>query len=677
MSIIELAYASCSAAFCLLIVLTLVQGRPSRVGLAIVGAGAVTAIWAAAMAIPTSVTAHASHLLDSLRLAAWLILMVGLVDPRTGRQMYTSSLPFRLGIVFGILLVGYEVLVLTRYGATHDDALRLRNFLRVGCGVAGLLAVENLWRNADDARRHDIWSFCLAMAAMFAFELFLYADRLMIPESGSDAVVAAGRGVVGVIAVPMMVLAMARNRTWEVNIHVSRTIVLHTFTLVSSGVFFLVLAGVGSLVRSLGGRWGPSLQLFTLLGSVAVLVPVFGSRSIRIHAKRVISRHFFSHRFDYRAEWLRFVDTVSRPSVTGEELPRRIVQALAQIVDSPSGILWRSDGSQAFVAAVGWNMPSGAGQKISAASSFIEGFRGGSWIQHRDEAPPAGWPFHSSRSWLAVPLSHAGDTIGFVVLMAPLGVSPVDWETYDLLRAAGRQAASYLAEERSTRELADARLLTEYSKKFAFVMHDLKNVASQLQLVIGNAHHHMDNEDFRRDMMVTLETSFGKINGLLEQLRGEDMPTPALIEPDRLIGDVVGGLAKLGTRVETRLAADSCRVAIDGEQFRSILSHLINNAHEAAEDGSVVVASRAAPDCVVIDVVDDGPGMDEEFIRDELFRPFRSTKKSGFGIGAYQTRELLRASGGELDVISKKGAGTIMRMTLPAQRAVRRETEIV
>lgn len=662
--------------FCLLIVLALLQGRVSGVGIALLGASALTAIWSAALAIPVPAIAGIGHLLDSLRLSAWLILMGGLVSLRSPGPIRMGSLPFLLAIGFGILLVSYEVIALAEHGASPPDFVRLRDFLRVGCGIAGLLGVENLWRNADETRHRNIWPFCLAMSGMFGFELFLYADRLMLPDAGSNAMVAAGRGLVGAIAVPLLALAMARNRTWQVNIHVSRTVVLHTLTLMASGVFFLVLAAVGALVRSLNGQWGPVLQLFTLLGSIAVLVPIFGSLGIRARLKRLIARHFFSHRFDYRAEWLRFVETVSRPSEAEEDLPRRIVKALAQIVDSPTGTLWRRDAPQGFVCAVGWNTPSDAGQKIPAVSAFIEGFRDGNWIQHRDGRLRDDWPVDDHRAWLAVPLSHGGEMIGFVVLASPLGVAPVDWETYDLLRAAGRQAASYLAEEHSTKELIDARLLNEYSKKFAFVMHDLKNIASQLKLVVSNARHHMDNEEFRRDMLLTLESSVAKLNGLLEQLRGDGVPSSAtVIEPDPLIKDVVGSLEKLGTRVETRLGARRCRIAIDGERFRSILSHLINNAHEAAQGGSVVVASRSLSGNIVIDVADDGPGMDEAFIRDELFRPFRSTKKGGFGIGVFQTRELLRASGGELDVISKKGAGTTMRMTLPLE-GVAREVEI-
>ena len=69
---------------------------------------------------------------------------------------------------------------------------------------------------------------------------------------------------------------------------------------------------------------------------------------------------------------------------------------------------------------------------------------------------------------------------------------------------------------------------------------------------------------------------------------------------------------------------------------------------------------------IVVDIVDQGAGMAPEFIRDELFQPFSSTKSGGHGIGAYQARELLRESGGDLLVLSRQGHGTTMRILLPA-----------
>jgi putative PEP-CTERM system histidine kinase len=658
----EAIYGLCAIAFLALITLMLLRGRTSGPGIGIVCACALTAAWAADLAFPGLLPGAAHAVLDSLRLSAWLILMVALIGMRERQHQGATSLPVLLAFGFCVVVVGYELGIVV-VDTTASEAHRIDDALRAGLGVGGLLAAENLLRNADDARRRALWPLCLALGAIFAFELFLYADRLMVPGAGS--VLAGGRALVGLFAVPLLALAMARNRDWRIDIHVSRTVVLHTTTLVASGVFFLALSGAGVLVRELGGSWGPPLQLLTLLGSAVVLAWVFGSRQIRIRLQQLVARHFFSNRFDYRMEWLRFVDTVSQP---GDPLAVRVVKALAQIVDSPAGILWYRRAESGYVLEAGWNLTIEHGRQLSVDHPFVAGFRGGGWVQQLPIGSDGGWPFDLAQSWLAIPLAHGGAMIGFVALAAPPHSYVLDRECFDLLRAAGRQAASYLAEEESTRALIDSRLLNDYSKRFAFVVHDIKNLASQLGLVVANARRFIDNPAFRADMLQTLDDAAARMNRLIAQLHvaGRDDAPRQVIEPDIVIADLAQEMSGAGARIETQLQARDCAVAINPDELRSILSHLINNAREATKSaGAVVVSSRCTDNRITIDVIDSGPGMDGDFIRDELFRPFRSTKRGGLGIGAYQTQELLRLSGGQLDVISVKGGGTVMRVTLP------------
>jgi putative PEP-CTERM system histidine kinase len=590
-------------------------------------------------------------------------MLIGMRDQRRGRSL---SLPFMLTTGFCLAAAISDAVLVFIEPSIDNGALRgLHDLLRVGIGVAGLLATENLLRNAEHSARRGIWPLCLALGATFAFELFFYADRLMMP--GASPVTAAGRGLVGLFAVPLLAVAMARNRDWRVDIHVSRSLVLHTAALVASGVFCMSLAAAGLLVRELGGAWGPQFELLTLVGSAVVLVAVMGSRDLRVHLKRFIARHFYSHRFDYRTEWLRFVETVSQPDAQGDALQVRIVRALAQIVDSPAGSLWYSQGGGGFVPEATWNLPIDRGMRLQAGDMFLAGFRDGSWIQERAAAAIAAWPFDPTNAWVAIPLAHGNTLIAFVTLAPPPNGYRLDWETFDLLRAAGRQAASYLAEERSTRALGDSRALNEFSKRFAFVVHDFKNLASQLGMVVANARYHIDNPEFRSDMLDTLESSVARMNRLVEQMRAGSRRTPLqIIEPDAVIADLAQELHALGTPIQTRLDAGDCKVAIDRDQLRSILSHLVNNAREAAQSSlEVVLTSRRTDHQITIDIADTGPGMDDKFIREEFLRPFRSTKSSGMGIGGYQIREMLRLAGGDLEVISAKGVGTVMRCTFP------------
>ena len=182
--------------------------------------------------------------------------------------------------------------------------------VRIGFGVLGLLTVENLWRNTDPWRRWHVWPVCLAIGLLFAYELFLFSDAF-ITRGRVDPGLALGRAIAASFAVPLLALAMARNSEWRVDIHVSRQVVFHTATLFASGCFLLAVAIVAMLLHGIGGDWGLVLQLAMLLGSVVVLVTVLSSGSYRQRLKFLISRNFFTSRYDYRVEWLKFIDLIS------------------------------------------------------------------------------------------------------------------------------------------------------------------------------------------------------------------------------------------------------------------------------------------------------------------------------------------------------------------------------
>ncbi len=225
-----------------------------------------------------------------------------------------------------------------------------------------------------------------------------------------------------------------------------------------------------------------------------------------------------------------------------------------------------------------------------------------------------------------------------------------------------------MAEQRAAQILAQTQQLREYSERFAFVIHDIKNVSGQLSMLLTNAEVHADNPEFQRDMLVTVRASVGKITRLLARLQvNKREQSHTLVSP----------IAHLRTAVDSCRIARSAQIdlrddgtvdglAIDPEAFDAVLTHLLNNAVEASSGVPVRVELRQENLNLVIDIVDQGQGMAPEFVRDELFRPFTTTKGSGHGIGAYQARELIRAAGGDLLVLSRVGEGTTMRIMLPA-----------
>src|SRR5436190_4578149 len=625
MGISEAIYAACSVCFLALIVLMLLRGRSSGPGAMLIAASAIGALWAADLAIPGLFPDSVSSVLDGLRLSAWMLLAVAFMALRAGWKSRLAFLPLLGAVAFSAVLVGSNLgtVIEPEFGGQAEP--QIKNVLHVGLSVGGLLAVENLLRNIDEEQRRKLWPLCFALGALFAFELFMYAERLMVPTAGPT--LPEGRGIVGLLAVPLVALAIVRNRQWRIDIHVSHAVVLHTATLLATGAFFLGLSAIGIVVRQLGGGWGPALQLLMLIGSAVVLVAVLGARELRLHLKQFVSRNFFSHRFDYRAEWLRFVDTVSNNVDSEDNLPVRVIRALAQIIDSPAGTLWSLGDDNSYSPEIGWKSKFDARAKISDDQPIISGFRNGERIQILETEQEIRIANISGPA-IAIPLVHNGRMGAFVILPVPTRTYQFDQETFDLLNAAGKQAASYLAEERSTRALIDSRLLTDFSKRFAFVVHDVKNLASQLSLTLSNAKRHMHNPEFREDMLRTLDDSVNTMNRLIGRLHGKAMgeEQPKATVPDNIIETLARDLQRIGPPIETRLGAPGCTVEMDADELCTVLHHLMNNAREAVtKEGSqpgtcIVVSSQRIVDKISIEISDNGPGMDEEFVRNELFR---------------------------------------------------------
>jgi signal transduction histidine kinase len=169
-------------------------------------------------------------------------------------------------------------------------------------------------------------------------------------------------------------------------------------------------------------------------------------------------------------------------------------------------------------------------------------------------------------------------------------------------------------------------------------------------------------------MIRGLEGAARKLRGLLEKLRPDAPPPepPELINPAEMIVQAVRELDRPEAPVRADIGTDAARICIAPPDLHSVLTHLVTNAMEASAGGDeVVVALRSERGKAVIEVTDKGSGMSGDFVRNTLFVPLRSTKPRGHGMGAYQARELVRAAGGELEVISAVGRGTTMCIALP------------
>jgi putative PEP-CTERM system histidine kinase len=284
------------------------------------------------------------------------------------------------------------------------------------------------------------------------------------------------------------------------------------------------------------------------------------------------------------------------------------------------------------------------------------------------QLPLPEWLTSDPSAWAGVPLVHNGKLVGLVLLAAPGFRRSLDWEDFDLLKTAGRQAASSLAEAHGQQALSQAQRFDEFNRRFAFILHDVKNLVSQLSLLARNAERHADNPEFRADMVATLKSSVDKMNDLLARLAPQAGSRPVKPEAQPL-SPILEAAIDAGNRGrDVRLRGNQSLWAVaDALALEQAVTHILHNAIDAsAPDQPVMIDVLGAGDEVAISVIDEGKGMTVDFIRDQLFQPFASTKDGGFGVGAFEARALVAAMGGILTVQSRPGKGSRFTIRLPA-----------
>jgi putative PEP-CTERM system histidine kinase len=671
-------HGGCAFVYAVLCALILARPPVSRTAAYLALACLVTAMWAFSVVVfHDTPTSGPPGWLELARSAAWYAFILHLYRRSVAARGQLMQAFSTMGLL-AFLMVGGLVLSNLIQGQTPGTLWLVGVGVRLGIAVCNILMLENLYFNTSPEARWHVNLLCVALGGMFLYDLVLYSDAALF--RGVSLPLFESRAPAAMIAAPLIALAAVRDRRWKVDIHVSREVVFHSLTLVISGVFLMGLALTGEVFRRVGAEWGHVVEVSLLCAGVVTIAVMLTSGSMRSRIRGVLVDNFFSARYDYRREWIRCIDTLTAPDAF-IGLHKRAVRAVAEVVDSPAGVLFvRAPEDVAFQWAGSLNTPA-VTTPIPPGHPLVPAFADGDRIAVLEELPDAAaWFEEIPRAWLAVPLNHFGNLIGFVVLARSRAPFKLDREVFQLLRVVGREVASRVAEQRAAQILSQTRELRDYSQRFAFVLHDIKNVSGQLSMLLANAEVHADNPEFQRDMLATVRASVGKITRLLARLQADRRErSHALIDPVERLKEIVEtvmearsaerGVAIAGLTGDGLVASQLGGVAIDAESFDAVAAHLLNNAIEASPpDQQVRVEVRREALSVVIDIIDEGAGMSPEFIRDELFRPFASTKGDGHGIGVYQARELVREAGGDLLVLSRVGSGTTMRLLLPMVR---------
>ncbi len=673
----QYGYFAAALAFLFLTLLLVTSWRGHLQGGMLVVACLVTAVWAVVTAIFSSAALAEAVLpqwFEVVKNAAWYVFLLRLFYSERAWGLR----PLFIGVVLlcSLLLLAYLLIMVS--GHVPDWFLEWRVALAADAlqAVLGLVILEQLYRNTLPDQRWSIKYLCMGLGAMFTYDFYLYADALLF--GGPAESLWQARGLVYTLVVPLIAVSASRNPKWQLDVYVSRQVVFHGMALLSAGIYLLLMAAGGYYIRYYGGTWGGVLQIAFVAGALLVLLVVLSSGHVRAYLRVFLNKHFFNYKYDYRHEWLSFIRKLSALS----RHPRWRAQAIkvvADIVDSPGGVLWeKRDGRYELMAH--YAMSESGMEDLEQDDALVRFLKARQWVIHLDEfkEDPGRYPglvlpqwlSRRTDAWVVVPLVLEQDLAGILLLVKPLASQDCTWEDYDILKTAGVQVAAFLVQQQTVQALVSARQFEAANRLSAFMMHDLKNMMAQLSLLVANAEKHRNNPAFVDDMIATVANAVSRMERMLAKLNQARERKPHMVRVDMvsLVSSVVEEMAR-GTptpRLEySRKGALEVRAEFD--RLAAVIGHVIRNAQDATpEDGLVRVRLRSEQGQVVVEVEDTGHGMDQDFVRERLFRPFDSTKgSSGMGIGAYECREYVRELGGTVEVESAPGKGTCFRMRLP------------
>jgi putative PEP-CTERM system histidine kinase len=624
-----------------------------------------------------------TNILEVSAYTAWIALLtriLGVDIERLRNPIYRSQ----VGIAV-LTAVVYLIALVTLSLPQIFDAAAWPLLLKLFFCLVGIVTLEQVARNTRRDHQWNIKFLIIGLGIVFTYGFAVYADALLFTAMNVKLLVP--QGYIYAVAAPFILIASLRNSAHRMNVNLSRRFVFRTGTLLLTGGYLLIMGTAGYYVRFFGGEWGEVFQVFLVCAALIGLAVIAVSTQVRNKLRLAIARNLYEYKYDYRDEWLRVTRELTQANVD-EGLGLRAIHAFTDLLHANSGACWRlsNEGVLLPMAQVGgqWNRPLSPTGSRSLAD-FFEHF---DWIIDLDEyrEAPAAYdgldlsldlePLRGAR--FAVPLPIEDRLFGIIAIGQPSTPMNLIWEDYDILKIIARQTAGFLALHHADGVLSASKQLRAMDQMSAFVVHDLKTVNAQLGLLLKNAERHRTNPAFIDDMLKTTENAVHRMTKLVDQLRTKDHASAATeVDLIPIIDQVVRDRAEQSPQPILENFVDSIIVRADRERLSSVVGHVVQNAQDAtADDGTVRVRIDATPVWAIVTVTDTGHGMAPEFIDNELFAPFATTKGvAGIGVGAYQCREYIRALGGDVTVRSQSGVGTEFTLRLPL--ALARDVEAV
>jgi putative PEP-CTERM system histidine kinase len=540
-----------------------------------------------------------------------------------------------------------------------------------------LVNLENTLRASKGVARWRIKYLLIGVGAVSAFHL-IFASHILLYRTVDPELVPVSAAVV-ILSAFVMLFSLMRNKIMDTDVAVSRYVVYNSATLVVVGLYLLGAGLLGEGIKHFAGELDQFIYKVFIFAAVTVLVVFFFSDKLRRRIKVLIDKHFYHQSYDYRAQWLKTTQKLAAINSI-EELLRVILETARDTIGSKNATLWLYDKeNRSYYLAE--NIGLTLADNLHITGEFSKVFRDADWIVNVSE-PADGIAeldafiettpqLDELSASLIAPLSAGEEILGFIVLGERIVGKEYDYEDFDILKTIAKQGAASILNSKLAEELARSRELDAFNKVSSFIMHDLKNQVHTLSLVVGNAADNMDNPEFHRDAIGTVSNTIGKMKAMMAKLSSipkelelnkRSVDPVTIIEESLDASKFNGGKSLNVVKEFSKLPS----ISADPAGVQNVIFNLLANAYDAIDsEGEIKVKASVEDGFLNISIADNGHGMSREFIDKSLFRPFKTTKKKGFGIGLCQCKAIIEAHDGRIEVKSKEGSGTEFSVFLP------------
>jgi putative PEP-CTERM system histidine kinase len=547
--------------------------------------------------------------------------------------------------------------------------------------VLVLMNLERTLRVSTGSMRWQIKFMILGIGSLFAEQIYTTSQVVLFSAVNMQI-----KMVTAAAIIPATILigaSLGRHRLLNTEIYLSRTALYNSITAFVVGIYLLTVGGFAKAIGYFGGSRALPLETFFVFLASVGLAMLLLSDQLRQQIKQLISRHFYRSRYDYREVWMNFTQrTTSVMDV--HELCAVVAKMVSETFGVPAVTIWLLDDDAIESATLGGSTAFSAREKPTwtgteqSAVALVQYLREQQrpvdftrTAETQAQELRATYPeaFRRARLRYGVPLTAGQRFVGFMTLNDRLTKEAFSLEEFALLKTLADQAAASLLNLGLSRRLLKAKEMEAFQTLSAFFVHDLKNLAAKLSLMVQNLPVHYDNPAFRDDMLRVISSSVVQMNGMCSRLSLMTKKIelcPVAVELNTLVATTLAEIKDALNGELFQVLRPVPELLIDPEQCQKVLLNLILNANEAIDErGEIYVQTDWRDGWAILSVSDNGYGMSPEFIERSLFQPFQTTKSQGLGIGLFHSKMIVEAHRGRMEVESEEGKGSTFRVLLP------------